>query len=978
MSSHPPRRREGQQPDTMANIAWKTVFEAIGHPTLVLDSSYRIQAANNAASSLLGRSPRQLEGLHCYRLFHESFHTPENCPLNKVFETGKPESGIMKAEALDRYFLVSCTPVVQEGAGVQHVVHISTDITDRVNAEHALRKSESILNTLTDIINSLQNTDGFETSITNALSRIGALLEISRTYIFENHRQNGELLTSHRYEWTAENIEAQIDNPELVDFSYKQSGFERWINILETRGIISGTVQSFPDDEKVFLESQQIRSILVIPIHVDNNWWGFIGFDDCLQARSWSGIEIDTLKSVAGALGTAILLQRSIQTLKESEARNRAMLNAMPDMLFVLDRDGRFLDYHASIDREFYRPPDDFLGKTIHDIFPDDIASDIAALLEQVTGSGMPSVYNYELSVKGLLKYYEARIVPLGHDRTLNIIRNITREKKAEEQLLSINRALEQASRKERELARQAEAANRAKSEFLANISHEIRTPMNGVVGMTGLLLDTEMNDEQRKYATTIDNSARSLMNLINDILDLSKIEAGKLEFKIQEFDLQELLDDLCDSLAIQAEQKGLEFICSPAPGMPVLLNGDPERLRQILINIVGNAIKFTREGDVEVRVREESRRDRNVTLHFTVRDTGIGIPEEKRQTLFEKFTQLDASTTREFGGTGLGLSISRELVHMMNGNIGVHSAPGKGSLFWFTAVFGLQEPSTSPATHRHPAGFTASRVLIVDDNTRSRRHLARLLESWGMQIHNAANGHEALRILEDADGTTPCVDLCIIDRQMPGMDGLALADDLRRQYGKQCPKLVLLTSMADNARLQNPQDIGFDAWLHKPVQCRKLEHVLASLSMPRHSSLSPEPLQEKNQGKNPPTHDARILVVEDNLVNQQVALLMLKKAGFRANAVPNGRDALTSLQSMPYDLVLMDIQMPVMDGLEATRLIRSGYEGIRTDIPIIAMTAHAMQSDRENCLANGMNDYISKPVDPARLEAMIQRWLSR
>ncbi|ARM30189.1 response regulator [Prosthecochloris sp. HL-130-GSB] len=964
------------QSNSEDTCTWEQVFQAIGHPTIVLDHSCRITAANKAAASILGIPHHEIPGKFCYHLFHDAFIPPAECPLQKAFSTGRQQDGVMKAETLGKYFLVSCTPLQQKDSSGARVVHIATDITDRIDAEKALKKSEAILHTLTDITGRLQNTNRFEESITTALSKIGSLLGVSRSYIFENHHDaNDVLLTSQRYEWAAEGIKPQIDNPDLNDYPYIEGGLERWMTLLEQKEIIAGPVKALPPDEQKILESQLIQSILVIPIHVEDIWWGFIGFDDCHTERSWSVIEIETLRSVAGTLGAAILLQRSMQTLRESEARNRAMLNAIPDMLFVLDRESRFLDYHASGQNDFYISPDSFMGKTISDIFPAPIASHIKRETLHVISSGNSSKIEYQLPVHGKINYYEARIVPLDSSRSLNIIRNITRQKEAEQKLKSINKDLIEAEKTSRRLAAEANKANMAKSEFLANISHEIRTPMNGIIGMTGLLLDSKLDSTQHHYALTIENSAHALMDLINDILDISKIEAGKLELELLDFDLQKLLDDISASLAIQTEQKGLELLFHIEPGTPVQLQGDPGRLGQVLLNIAGNAVKFTRQGEVAVTVTTESEREGEITLRFNVRDTGIGIPRNKRKTLFDKFTQIDASTTREYGGTGLGLSIAKQLVKLMNGRIGVESTPGKGSLFWFTAVFRIRtrEYETRDQCTEILKGVN---VLIVDDNRTNREILTVLLRSWDMHTEEAPDGAVALKMLEEHEHSNKPFDIAIIDMQMPGMDGITLGRDIQSGKPDSAPRMIMMSSMTRQDLPETAGKSGFAALLHKPVQPQGLKKVMCSLIAHKHhepvGSLPPE----KKGDKRFDLRKARILLVEDNQVNQQVAILMLKKLGLRADTAANGREALDALGSLPYDLVLMDVQMPVMDGLETTRVIRRGYREIRPDIPIIAMTAHAMESDRKKCLAAGMDDYISKPVNYNTLAELLVKWL--
>jgi two-component system sensor histidine kinase/response regulator len=894
---------------------YRTILQSIQEGYYEVDLSGGLTFFNDSLSRIMGTPAEKMRGLK-----HRAYTDPETAAriseaFNEVFRTGEPLEGfqyeILTLEGV-RKFLESSVSLRRDSTGqIVGFRGTSREITERKLAEEALRESEQRYKTLFDAA-----TDGI-------------------VILGTEGEQAGRILAANKA--TAETTGYTVD--ELLELNISD------LLQPEYRDLVSRSAPRPNTGEHITVEVLRRRKdgttfpveINAGPLRIgDKNY--ILGFARDITERKHIETEVT-------------MLAHAIRSIRESVC----ITDSEDTLLFVNDA---FLttygyDRHEVIGKNIFElvrvpansarvtaiPPPNLIRRWEGELFN-----------RRKDGSEFP----IHLSSSPILDETGRTIALVG------VTQDITESKRAIEELQKAKDA--------------AEAASRAKSEFLANMSHEIRTPMNGIIGMTELALDTDLTAEQREYLKLVKLSADSLLGVINDILDFSKIEAGKLDLDLDEFNLQDGVDEVMKALGVRAEQKGLELAYYLRPGVPDTVVGDLGRLRQILVNLVGNAIKFTERGEVIVRIDVEAQTNEEVVLHFGVRDTGIGIPREKQTMIFESFTQADGSTTRKHGGTGLGLAISSQLVQMMGGQIWVESPvdlPGSpassGSMFHFTASFGIPGNPTAVAYPPEQSALVGLPVLVVDDNSTNRRILEVQLTNWEMRPTAVEGGTSALSALKQAEAAGTPFKLALLDFHMPGMDGLVLTDEIRKLPGGNDLKIIMMSS---SVHQNQPRQrlLGIDANLVKPVKAAELLSVIKAV-LSTDARMQTRPRQAALKTENP----LWVLVAEDSPVNQKLIQRLLEKWGHTPVIAKDGKEALALLDAGKFDLVLMDLQMPEINGFEATAAIRQKERGDGAHIPIIALTAHALKGDRERCLEAGMDDYLSKPIEAQKLFDVVE-----
>jgi two-component system, sensor histidine kinase and response regulator len=930
----------------------------------------------------------------CYKTFR--FHQREspcrNCPVVKTLEDGQSHESEIQISSPEgiRHLRVVSTPLTAFSDGrITAVIETIEDMTEQRQSTDMLimdaERMEALLTLSSMTAPPLEEIVPFavEQSIRLTNSEIGYFAVLT---------EDETVLTMKYWSKSAHSACRIVDKP--IIYSVENTGL--WGEAVRQRKEVVTNDYAASNPYKKGIPDGHVPIIrhMNIPIFQDDRIVAVAGVGN--KSTDYDIRDLRQLKLMMDGLWRIITRKRTEEALLESESKIKAITDSAQDAIMMMDPEGKISYWNPAAERMFGYTNTEAIGQNLHEcLAPKQYHEAHRSAFQEFQKTGRGNVVGKTVELQACRKNGKKIAVAIslssvqikGAWHAVGILRDIATQKMAEETLRStmgelaqVNNELEKAIAWANEMAFEAQTANIAKSQFLANMSHEIRTPMNGVIGMTGLLMDTDLSEEQRVYCQAVQSSGEALLGVINDILDFSKIEAKKIELEELDFDIRSTVEDSAELLAVRANEKKLEFNCRIDPGLHTYLRGDPGRLRQILINLGSNAIKFTAHGEVAFDVRPAEDLGDRIKVRFEVRDTGIGISRDKIGLLFNAFQQVDASTTRRFGGTGLGLVISKRLAELMGGEIGVVSVEGKGSTFWFTCVFARQQAVKGIERPCLQADLHGVRVLAVDDNATNRLILSEQLASWGTRHTEVENASDALSLLRTACKEGDPYLIVVTDMQMFGMDGEDLGKAIKADPSLSETLLIMMTSMGKRGDAKRLHAMGFSAYLTKPVKQSQLFDCLSTvLGMSNQpAAVQVPPLITRHTLNEAQRRQVRILLVEDNLTNQQVALRILEKLGFRADAVGNGREAVEALEQVPYDIVFMDVQMPVMDGFTATQTIRGGRaKVVNPEIPIIAMTAHAMKGDRERCLGAGMNDYISKPISPKDLAEALDKWLN-
>jgi PAS domain S-box-containing protein len=947
---------------------------------MITDVNGQIEYANPKFGQITGYQFSDVSGKRIDQV--DSSYLEEGAIIRKTIDSGNEWSGELSGQRHDQepyWELASFTPIRLSDGTISHCLKISQDITDRKKAEQDLRHSNDLLSALT----LAQNRYFFQSDMRQLFEELlNALLELTRS----EYGFIGEILhdaEGHPYlkTFAVTNI-AWNETTRAFYEKYANDGLE--FHNLKTlfghaitteKPVVANDPMNDPRRGGLPEGHPGMRAFLGLPFHAADVLVGMIGIAN--RPGGYDQKVIDFLKPYLATCASIIQAHRNEKRRKiaedrlvKSEQRIRSIVENVIDAIITIDEKGIVQTFNPAAERIFGYNANEVLGQNIKKIVPQPHKDLHDGYIRRYLETGEYRIIGKTRELSGIRKnntLFPMEIsvseMRLGDEVSfIGIVRDISERKLIESELIEAREA--------------AEKANRAKSDFLAVMSHEIRTPMNGILGMTQLALDTDLTQEQRDNLNLVLYAADSLLSIINDILDFSKIEAGKLDLDYSDFRLRDRLEEMVQPLAVRAGQKNLELILWVSDEVPEIVTGDVGRLRQIIVNLIGNSIKFTESGEILLSVDVQSRQGHDVELRFDVRDTGIGIPFDKQKIIFSPFTQVDSSTTRKYGGTGLGLAITAQLVELMGGNIWVDSKPEKGSEFHFTCRMVAKPFLSSPTTKHDLSIVNEVKILVVDDNETNRTVLLKTLTKWGMIPEFADSADSAMELLSRSVEKSEPFKIALIDVMMPNVDGFQLTEVIRKTGSLAGIKIIVMSSANPTGSCDRCMELAVQAYLRKPLSHNDLLHTIAM-------TLQPYELTEVRT-VNPvsvesllPEKPLRILLAEDNLVNQRLATLILEKQGHSVSIARNGLEALEKLVSEYFDLILMDVQMPEMDGLEATRAIRNMTDPSLKDVPIVAMTAHAVKGDEEMCLNAGMDGYVSKPISRSQLFETIQRVIS-
>jgi PAS domain S-box-containing protein len=829
------------------------------------------------------------------------------------------------------------------------------DITERRFAETQILKQNMLLEAINKLLQKAF-TDEPDSVIADSCLHLAESLTDSQFGFIGELNDAGllDILSLSNPGWEACTI-PKSRSPVLLKDMMKVRGL--WAEALKDgKPHLLNSPQEHPSQAGTPVGHPELHNLLVVPLKHADRVFGVMALAN--KDGGYDREDQRAVEALATAFVEALNRKRAEEAIKKESDKLTAIISGIEEGVVFADNEDRIIEVNDYFIRFSGQEKSRLLGKVLWDILPGDVLEELQASVQKFheTLPSGPVEIQKTLNDRDII----FRLNPIyKNDRYCGLILN----------LVDVSELVR--------IRKEALAASQAKSDFLANISHEIRTPMNGILGMTELALDTDLTPEQKEYLRGIKSSAESMMTLINDILDFSKIEARKVEIETTPFNLEDLIYEILAPLAIQAHRNKLDLVCSLPPDLETDLLGDPGRLRQILINLVSNAIKFTEKGEVVVSVKEEASPNDSLLLHFTIADSGIGIAEDKKKVIFDIFAQADSSMTRKYGGTGLGLSISLQLVELLGGRIWVESKVGQGSKFHFTAQFKLPQKKEKAPPQLSKTLFSDLPLLLVEDNASSREALSKSVAPWGIQVREAESADEATVILDAARERNKPFQVILLDANLPGHDSFIILDYLR-DNPELSKSIIMMMSKTNNRIDATPWlKVSINSHLGKPINPSELKAaILAVLGLA--PKTKEQTVQGSEQANSPSQQTYRILIAEDNLVNQKVALYMLEKQGHQVMGVMNGEEALEALEKGNFELILMDVQMPKMDGFKATQLIRAKEKETGVHIPIIAMTAHAMKGDRERCLEVGMDEYLTKPLNAKQLAETIHQTMSQ